>query len=117
MSQQSAFNQLLNALKQHKFFATFNKNTKTHSDEVNPACLQTFQKKLNSDYFLPDNKDLKLPSLGDEISPYLQTGLGIQYFTDTPENLIQRSKKAAKDWRNIPVQKRYDILFSSLYKV
>src|SRR5690606_640117 len=103
--------------KERKSFALFNENPKAYSDELNAAGHQSFQNKLNSDYFLPDNKDLKLPSLGDAISPYLQTSLRIRYFSDTPQHLIQRPHKAAKDWRNIPVQKRYDILFSSLYKV
>lgn len=55
--------------------------------------------------------------LGEEISPYLMTGLGIKYPAFSPDTLIQNAESAQKIWSSTPVDVRATILIDALDRV
>lgn len=77
--------------------------------------LLAFQNKLNNNFNLPNVSSSDF--YGEEISPYLQTGLGIHYPKTPKSELIANAQSAFNSWRKIPVAKRYDVLYETLQKV
>lgn len=106
---------ILKALRSRQFYFHFNENPKAYPENLMQDGLTAFQKKLNNNYELPAQKSQNF--YGEEISPYMQTGLGIHYPQLNPDELINRSKTAFNQWRKLPVQKRYDLLYATLQKV
>ncbi len=55
--------------------------------------------------------------VGDEVSPYMMTGLGIQYPKFAPEVLIANAKSAQKVWSKTPADIRAAVLLDALDRV
>lgn len=111
-----SFNNLLNAVKSRNFFFNYNENPKAYNEDDMKNGLLAFQKKLNTNYILPDNPNPN-QFIGDEVSPYLMTGLGIHYPAKSVDELLKNSKDAFKQWKAIDPAKRFDILSEALEKV
>ena len=107
--------QFIKANRERKFFAHFNENPKAYEESLMAKGLETFQKRLNSNYTLPAFKGSDF--YGEEISPYLQTGLGIHYPKSSVNEILDNAKTAFNQWRKIDLETRFDILFESLNKV
>lgn len=108
-------NDVLNALHNRQFFFHFNENPKAYPENLMAEGLLAFQNKLNNNYSLPNVNSTEF--YGEEISPYLQTGLGIHYPKSSKSDLINNAQSAFNSWRKIPVAKRYDVLLQTLNKV
>lgn len=52
--------------------------------------------------------------VGEEISPYLQLGIGVKYPTNTVEGYIANAQKAQKTWAALSVNDRAGILIEAL---
>jgi phenylacetic acid degradation protein paaN len=55
--------------------------------------------------------------LGEEISPYLQLGIGVKYPSYSIDTYINDAERAQKQWSKIPVQHRAGILIEVLDRV
>ena len=55
--------------------------------------------------------------VGDEVSPYMMTGLGVQYPQFAPEVLIANAKSAQKVWSKTPADVRAAVLLDALDRV
>lgn len=106
---------LFKANRERKFFAHYNENPKAYNDDLNAAGLAAFQAKLNTNYALPGNTQSDF--YGEEISPYLQTGLGIHYPKTSVDVLINQAQDGFNQWRKLNPQQRFDILFETLEAV
>ncbi len=106
---------LFKANRERKFFAHYNENPKAYNDDLNAAGLAAFQAKLNTNYALPGNTQSDF--YGEEISPYLQTGLGIHYPKTSVDALINQAQDGFNQWRKLNPQQRFDILFETLEAV
>lgn len=106
---------LIKANRERKFFAHYNENPKAYDESLMAKGLEVFQKRLNSNYELPGAPDADF--YGEEVSPYLQTGLGIHYPKLAVDTIIAQAEDGFDAWRKIDAQKRFDILFDSLNRV
>lgn len=106
---------LIKANRERKFFAHYNENPKAYDEALNAAGLETFQKRLNSNYELPGSPNASF--YGEEVSPYLQTGLGIHYPKTPADKIILQAKDGFDAWRHLSPQQRFDILFETLEAV
>lgn len=109
-------NELIQANRERKYFFHFNENPKSYDETLAAEGLLAFQKKLNTNYDLPGSK-APASYIGEEVSPYLQTGLGIQYPKTDVNALIENAVNGFKIWKNIGHEKRFDILYSTLQNV
>lgn len=55
--------------------------------------------------------------VGEEISPYLQLGIGVQYPTNTIDGYISNASTAHKSWSKLSVQERAGILIEVLERL
>lgn len=100
---------------ERKYYSYFAENPKAYSENLQPEGLLAFQNKLNTNYTFPD--DTATQYTGEEISPYMQTGIGIKYATYPIETLISNSLTGFKAWRKVNIEKRSEILINSLNNV
>jgi phenylacetic acid degradation protein paaN len=108
--------QLINANKNRLYFAQYNENPKAYPESAQSEGLLAFQTKLNSNYNFLIN-DTSSDFYGEEVSPYMLTGLGIHYPKLNANDLIEKSSVAFNQWRNIEIDTKYTILTQSLENV
>lgn len=108
--------QLIQANKDRKFFFNFNENPKAYSEEEAAKGLLAFQTRLNTNYDLPANLNT-VARCGEEVSPYLQTGLGIHYPLLDADTLVNNGLVAFKTWKQTSLDQRFEILYASLENV
>ena len=108
--------ELIKANHERKYFFHFNENPKAYPENLQAEGLTLFQKKLNTNYTLPaENKNNAF--YGEEISPYMQTGLGIHYPKTDVETLVANAEKSFDVWRKLSVDQRFNILYETLEKI
>ena len=101
------------ANKERGFYAHYPENPKAYGEEAPAAGLHAFQVSMNTDFSeLLQQQPIRFE--GEEVSPYLQTGLGIRYPVFADKVVVARSKEAFAAWRKISVQERAGILVESL---
>jgi phenylacetic acid degradation protein paaN len=106
----------LKALDNRTYFTIYPESPKAYGEEADKAGKDAFVKRMNHDFdeLLQQGAD---KYIGEEVSPYLQTGLGTRYPFFTPEELIKRSKKAAAKWNNTKISERAGVLIEALDRI
>ena len=94
--------ELIKANNERKFFAFYPENPKAYDENAMAAGLAAFQAKLNNNYTFID--DASNVYTGEEVSPYLQTGIGINYCQYDIDTLIKNSTDAFSVWRRLGQQ-------------
>ncbi len=97
-----------------QFYAFYPEDLRAYDTSFNTNALAKFQNTLNSDFH---QMDPSASLLGEEVSPFLNVGLGINYNAYSNDILIQNSQNAFLDWSAFSVNKRFEVLcdiFNSL---
>lgn len=103
------------ALSSRSFNTVYYENPKEYGEDEKEKGLTAFSIKLNSDF-----NELQVKSdewVGEEISPYLQTGTGIRYPYLSSETLVQNALEGWKSWRTVDVEERAGILTEALERI
>jgi len=103
------------SLASRSFNTVYYDNPKEYHEQEKEAGLAAFQARFNTDF-----DDLAITNdewVGEEVSPYMQTGLGIRYPYIPVETLISNSTKAWKSWRNVDTTERAGILAEALERI
>ena len=103
------------ALSSRSFNTVYYENPKEYGEDEKEKGLTAFSIKLNSDF-----NELQVKSdewVGEEISPYLQTGTGIRYPYLSSGALIQNALEGWKSWRTVDVEERAGILTEALERI
>lgn len=113
---QGAIERAIQANRERVFYAHYPENPKTYGEEAPAAGLHAFQVSINTDFSeLLQQQPIRFE--GEEVSPYLQTGLGIRYPVFADKVVVVRAKEAMKQWRKVDVQTRAGILVESLERM
>jgi len=103
------------ALLSRNYYSVFQDNPKEYSEEEKEEGLAAFQSKFNTDF-----SELAAVSevwIGEEISPYLQTGIGIRYPYIEMEKLIENAKTGWNSWRNVDIEEKAGLLSEALERI
>lgn len=104
------------ANRERVFFAQYPENPKAYAEDANAAGLLKFQNSMNTDFSeLEQTQPLRFE--GEEVSPYLQVGLGIRYPVFADKIVVERAKTAFQSWRKLSVAERSGILIESLERM
>jgi phenylacetic acid degradation protein paaN len=95
------------------FFAAFPEQPKAYAEDASQQGLAAFQQKLNQN-FTELNTEAPESWIGTEVSPYLQTGLGIHYPAFPVETYIKQASAAWDSWAALPARNRAAVLIDSL---
>ncbi|MBM3918006.1 MAG: phenylacetic acid degradation protein PaaN [Sphingomonadales bacterium] len=103
----------IQANRERTYYAAFPENPKAYPEDAAAQALSRFQASMNTDFTeLLQEKPLRFE--GEEISPYLQTGLGIRYPVFADKTLVQTASNAMDAWRKIHYTERAGILTACL---
>lgn len=104
----------IEALHKRTYYTPYPEHPKAYAEGLNEAGRNWFAGMMNQEF-----KELNVESdqwIGEEVSPYLQTGIGVSYPKLSVEQLIENAQ-AAKSWKNVSIQERAAILIESLERV
>ncbi len=98
------------------YFAAWPESPRAYAEDGMAQGLSAFQSLLTQN-FTELLQDGSQGWVGDEVSPYMMTGLGIQYPKFAPEVLIANAKSAQKVWSKTPADVRAAVLLDALDRV
>lgn len=98
------------------YYAAWPESPRAYDEDGMAKGLSAFQSLLTQNFteLLQDGSE---GWLGDEVSPYMMTGLGVQYPKFTPEVLIANATSAQKVWSKTAADVRAAILVDALDRV
>ena len=98
------------------YFAAWPESPRAYAEDGMAQGLSAFQSLLTQN-FTELLQDGSQGWVGDEVSPYMMTGLGIQYPKFAPEVLIANAKSAQKVWSKTSADIRVAVLLDALDRV
>ena len=104
------------ALHDRRYYSPFPENPKAYPAEASAEGEAAFHATLNKDF---DRllQDQALRFEGEEISPYLQSGLGIRYPVFADKTLVAKAVQARSSWLQAGAELRCAILVESLMRL
>jgi phenylacetic acid degradation protein paaN len=98
------------------YFAAWPESPRAYAEDGMAQGLSAFQSLLTQNFteLLQEGSE---GWVGDEVSPYMMTGLGVQYPKFAPEVLIANAKSAQKVWSKTPADVRAAVLLDALDRV
>ena len=102
------------ALHERTYYTPYPEHPKAYPAEANDAGRNWFAGSMNNEF-----KELNIEAdnwIGEEVSPYMQTGIGVTYPQLSVEQLIANAEQA-KTWGTVSVADRAAILIESLARV
>jgi phenylacetic acid degradation protein paaN len=98
------------------YFAAWPESPRGYAEDGMAQGLSAFQSLLTQNFteLLQEGSE---GWVGDEVSPYMMTGLGVQYPKFAPEVLIANAKLAQKVWSKTPADVRAAVLLDALDRV
>ena len=98
------------------YFAAWPESPRAYAEDGMAQGLSAFQSLLTQN-FTELLQDGSQGWVGDEVSPYMMTGLGVQYTKFAPEVLIANAKSAQKVWSKTSADIRAAVLLDALDRV
>lgn len=95
------------------FYAAWPENPRAYAEDAGAKGLEAFQKSLANNFKGLDDSGSH-HWIGEEVSPFLQQGLGIQYPAFTTEVLLEKATSAQQTWSKTSVDQRADLLVACL---
>ncbi len=106
--------QAVKALHTRTYYTPYPEHPKAYPAEANDKGKDWFAGMMNQDF-----KELNIESnswIGEEVSPYFQTGIGVTYPSLSVDSLVENATNA-KTWKSTPVKERAALLIESLERV
>jgi phenylacetic acid degradation protein paaN len=94
-------------------YSRYPESPKAYPEEAIASGEKDFQNMLNQNFPGLYEKDA-ISLLGEEVSPFLQVGLGIKYPQFKNQTLIDNGQTSLQVWKEISVAKRAEILIETL---
>jgi phenylacetic acid degradation protein paaN len=109
----NTIDQAAEALQSRAFYAYFPEHPKAYAEEADAEGRKSYMGRLGQkfDLLLQDGAE---GWVGDEVSPYTQEALGIQYPSFSVETLVERAKASFPAWRKASPETRAGILSEAL---
>lgn len=113
---QAVLNTAIKALSERTYYTPYPENPKAYAEDADAKAKAWISATMNNDF-----KSLKQSGesswYGEEVSPFLQVGIGVQYPIFTVETLIGNATNAQKTWSKTDVNTRAAILIEALERV
>ena len=112
---QEVIKEALTALTERTYYTPYPESPKAYPDDSDKNGLSYFSSLMNQNFSELTQQSSQW--IGEEISPYLQLGIGIKYPFITPEVLIKNGNDTLNSWSNTDVKLRTGILIESLERI
>lgn len=106
----------LEALKNRTYYSPYPENPKAYAEDADQKAKAYISSIMNNN-FTEINQNNSDVYVGEEISPYLQLGIGVKYGTKSIEDYIADAESAGKTWAALPLETRTGLLIESLERI
>ncbi|NNC94706.1 MAG: phenylacetic acid degradation protein PaaN [Chitinophagales bacterium] len=103
----------VNAIHERIFHAQYPEHPKAYSEEASAKGKEAFDKKIGQpfDELLQENPE---SYVGEEVSPFTEESLGIQYPAFSVDTFIVRSGRAFSSWKKVDIEQKAEVLMDCL---
>lgn len=111
---QGTLKEAVDAMHNRTFYSPYPEHPKAYPEEANEKGRNAFSGMMNHAF-----EELEIDGdawIGEEVSPYFQTGIGITYPQRSVESLVANAQNI-NDWQDLQVESRAGILMESLERV
>lgn len=106
----------INAINERNYYTPYPENPRAYAEDADAKGKSYFQGLLNNNYSeLLQSGERAF--IGEEVSPFLQLGLGINYPAFSPEQLIGNAKTVQAQWGKTTVEERTGVLIETLEQI
>lgn len=113
---QQLLSEAVQALYSRAFYTPYPEHPKAYGENAASDGEKAFQAHLNNN-FDELGQFQKVKWIGEEVSPYLQTGIGIRYPQLQTSEYIERANKVLSSWAGVSAEERSALLIESLERV
>jgi len=106
----------LNALTIRTYYSPYPENPKAYAEDADALAKNWISTTMNNNYTALDQTESN-GWLGEEVSPFLQVGIGVKYPSFTPETILKHASLAQTAWANTSVNQRTGILIETLERI
>jgi phenylacetic acid degradation protein paaN len=112
----STLDAAIKALGERTYYTPYPENPKAYAEDADAKAKAWISTAMNND-FKSLSQINEAGWHGEEVSPFLQVGIGVKYPTFSVDNLIANAKHAQKNWSVTSPETRAGILIEALDKV
>lgn len=109
-------NDAIDALKKRGYYTPYPEHPKAYAEDGDAKAKAYISSVMNTDFSELLQGEAK-EWIGEEISPYLQTGIGVRYPSYDTDTYIQKAKQASKAWAHADVKVRTGVLIDALDRI
>ena len=113
---QTALNIAITALSARTYFTPYPENPRAYAEDADAKAKAWMSAAMNND-FTSLQQTGEIAWSGEEVSPFLQVGIGVKYPLFSVESLINNANNAQKSWSKTNVNTRAGILIESLERI
>lgn len=106
----------LDALKVRTYYSPYPENPRAYAEDADAKAKAWISAVMNNNYELLDTTGAS-GWVGEEVSPFLQTGIGVQYPAFSPETLLKNASLGQTEWAKTNLQERTGLLIEALDRV
>ena len=106
----------LEALKVRTYYSPYPENPRAYAEDADAKAKAWISAVMNNNYEALDTTGAN-GWLGEEVSPFLQTGIGVQYPAFSPETLLKNAYLGQTEWAKTSLQERTGLLIEALDRV
>lgn len=103
------------AIASRNYYTPYPEHPKAYAEDADEKGKANFLAQMNNDFTALNVAATNF--IGEEVSPYLQTGIGVRYPSLSVDEYITRSNAGFEQWRNVSLEHRAGILLESLDRV
>jgi phenylacetic acid degradation protein paaN len=111
----SLLDSAVNALQSRNYFSPYPESPRAYDESADAKAREWLSGVMNNDLQVGTTTGASWH--GEEISPFLQVGLGVKYPVHSVDSLIQRGQHAHRSWSELPIDARAGVLIESLERV
>ncbi len=113
---QSIIDQSIGAIRNRNYFTIYPELPKFYAEDGDDKAKVYMSSVMNND-FTELFQEKSTSYIGEEVSPYLQVGIGIKYPIYTVNDLIFNSQTAQKKWGKTTLEERVGLLIECLERI
>jgi phenylacetic acid degradation protein paaN len=106
----------LEALKVRTYYSPYPENPRAYAEDADAKAKAWISGVMNNNYEALDASGAS-DWVGEEVSPFLQTGIGVQYPAFSPEALLKNASSVQTEWAKTSLQVRTGLLIEALDRV
>jgi phenylacetic acid degradation protein paaN len=113
---QSLLNDAIEALSKRAYYSPYPESPKAYAEDGDAKAKDWISATMNNNYEGLDQTGSS-EFIGEEISPFLQMGIGVRYPFFTEQTLIEKAETAQQAWGNTSPETRAGLLIEALEQV